>query len=135
MLGVAESVLTTVSNPELRATASGTRHEHATGNVREHVNLDPQAAARFVVEVARLRMDGEGPHADVEHEPCVMENDDAFTTVHSLIGDARQLLGWEAGKPPLDTDDYRTVQNKPPAASPAASPADGDAGHDREGGA
>jgi hypothetical protein len=102
MLGVVKSVLAAVSNRELRAIASGTRDDHPGSSIWEYGSLDPQAVARFVVEVARLRMDGEGPGTNDEDEPWVMEDDDAFDTVHSLIDSARELLGWDAGKPPLD---------------------------------
>jgi hypothetical protein len=42
-----------------------------------------------------------------------MENDDAYDTVHALIGQARDLLGWEAGEPPLDSGDYRKIPDEP----------------------
>jgi hypothetical protein len=48
---------------------------------------DPLAA--FVREVAALRKDGEGGQS----EPYVLESDDAFEALHSLISRARDLLG------------------------------------------
>jgi hypothetical protein len=73
----------------------------------EFVALDERAAARFVAQVAMLRMDGEGSDDEDDAEPWVMENDDAYDTLHSLIGEARGLLGWQPGRPPLDQPDYQ----------------------------
>jgi hypothetical protein len=91
----------------LRVAAGSADDDPPGGSIWEYVRLDPQAAARFVVHTAQLRMDGEG--TDGDGEPWAMENDDAYDTVHLLIGDARSLLGWQACKPPLGTDDYRTA--------------------------
>ncbi len=35
-----------------------------------------------------------------------MENDRAWETYNDLVTEARNLLGWEAGKPPLDHPEY-----------------------------
>jgi len=97
---------------QLAATAAGGRSD-PPGSIWDYGRLDPVAAARFVVEAAQLRMDGEGPGPDGGDTPWVMENDDAFDTVHALIGQARGLLGWEAGEPPLDSGDYRKIPDEP----------------------
>lgn len=67
----------------------------------------PKMLTAFVESVARLQKDGEGySGAEESGERWVMTNDDAYDTLHSLIGEARTILGWEAGKAPLDTENY-----------------------------
>lgn len=50
-------------------------------------------------QVAGLTKDGE--KLDPDGEPWAMENDDAWDTLHSLIGEARELLGEPADRPHL----------------------------------
>jgi len=64
-----------------------------------------EEALAFVRMVAYFRKDGEGPNAG-EDGSWIMENDDAFETVHDLIDGARGILGWEPGRPPLDGEEY-----------------------------
>jgi hypothetical protein len=77
-------------------------------SIWEFVQASPLEVTRFLVDVAMLRMDGEGD--DGEGEPWIMENDDAYDTVHSLIGNARAILGWTPGQPPLDHPDYAAAK-------------------------
>jgi len=75
----------------------------------EAAEADPAWAVQFVAYAARLRKDGEGPDPDDETVPWEMENDHAYDELHELISDARALLGWEAGSPPLDSAEYLAV--------------------------
>jgi len=71
-----------------------------SGQDRENYTDDDLGMFRdFVEKVAALTKDGEGIR---DGDPWVMENDDAYDTLHGLISDARGLLGWEPMKPPLD---------------------------------
>lgn len=47
----------------------------------------------FVREVAKLTRDGETREGELDE--FVMENDDAFETLDTLIGQARRILGWK----------------------------------------
>lgn len=76
-------------------------------SVWEFARVDPGAAARFLVQVAMLRKDGEG--LDEDGDPQVMENDDAYDTLHGLISEARGMLGWTAGTAPLDQPGYASA--------------------------
>lgn len=67
-------------------------------------------AAKFLVAVALLRMDGEGEGP--EGGAWIMENDDAYDTLNGLIGDARAILGWVPGQPPLDREDYQRHEDE-----------------------
>ncbi len=49
-----------------------------------------------------MRLDGEG---DVDGEPWVMENDDAWETINGLIAQARDILGWLPDQPQLWTEE------------------------------
>jgi hypothetical protein len=86
---------------QLRSIADGA-DPGPRGSIWDYISVGPQAALEFVAQTARLRMDG---------GYWVMENDDACGTVHSLISDARSLLGWQAGLPPLETPEYRTASD------------------------
>ena len=49
---------------------------------------------------------GECPDPDEEAPRWVMGNDQAYEELNGLIGEARKLLGWDAGSPPLDAAEY-----------------------------
>lgn len=75
--------------------------EGKTADLAEFVQLQ-RDLLEFVKGVAKLSRDGEGKREDGY---WVMENDEAYDTVHGLITDARQMLGWEAGEGPLSDPD------------------------------
>lgn len=76
----------------------------------EFATLDGTAALRFIAGIAAMRLDGEGLTPD----GCsyVVENDHAWETYHDLVQNARSLLGWGAGRPPLDHADYQDYEDE-----------------------
>lgn len=60
-------------------------------------------AVEFAARAARLRCAGEGTGGDDR------EHDDAFAVLDQLIADARNLLGWTPGEPPLDAGQYQNA--------------------------
>ena len=70
-------------------------------SIWHYVHAHERDALSFLVRVAQLRMDGEG--VDGAGDPWIMENDEAYYTLHRLIEDARDVLGWKAGEPPLES--------------------------------
>lgn len=77
----------------------------------DFARMDGQEALAFIMGIAIMRLDGEGADDDeVSPGPYVVENDHAWETYHDLVRRARQVLGWEAGQPPLDHPDYLEYQ-------------------------
>lgn len=84
--------------------SSDTARSGSGRSVWEFVQVGPREATRFLVHVAMLRT---GPDdLDGDREPRAAENDDARSTLHGLISDARGMLGWTAGTAPLDRPGY-----------------------------
>lgn len=70
----------------------------------EFAVLNGQAALLLIARIAAMRLDNEGTTTD--GRAYVVENDYAWETYNDLVTEARDLLGWEAGKPPLDHPEY-----------------------------
>jgi hypothetical protein len=86
-------------------TTDATRLRSADGHsALDFTRLDGQEALRFIMGIAAMRLDNEGTTAD--GRAYVVENDRAWETYNDLVTEARNLLGWEAGKPPLDHPEY-----------------------------
>lgn len=70
---------------------------------------NPTRLQEFIAQIARLNYDGE----DIDGEDFVMENDDAVTTLSTLIQDARVLL---------NDQNMPSLSESEPPVSPAACP-------------
>ncbi len=73
-------------------------------SVWEFAAIEPGAGARFLINVALLRLDSEG--RDTHGNPWIIENDEALKMLNEIVSEARNLLGWKAGTIPLDHPEY-----------------------------